>query len=86
MLFLLQFVQDKVATKALLDKFMLPNIAYQVLYENHPLESDLSFPVIVKPSYLGSSIGINVAKNEQELADALKEAFAYTDEVLVEKA
>ena len=79
-------VQDKVATKALLDKFMLPNIAYQVLYENHPLESDLSFPVIVKPSYLGSSIGINVAKNEQELADALKEAFAYTDEVLVEKA
>ena len=71
-------VQDKVATKALLDKFMLPNIAYQVLYENHPLESDLSFPVIVKPSYLGSSIGINVAKNEQELADALKEAFAYT--------
>lgn len=79
-------VQDKVATKALLDKFKLPNIEYQVMYENNQLENNISFPVIVKPSYLGSSIGINVAKDQQELANALKEAFSYTDKVLVEKA
>ncbi len=46
---------------------------------------DLSLPVIVKPSELGSSIGINVANNEIELNSALKFAFELGESVLVEK-
>ena len=46
-------------------------------------ESD-DFPCIVKPRRLGSSIGIRVAKNEDEYKEAL--AFAKTyDEVIVEE-
>ncbi len=45
----------------------------------------LSYPVIVKPSSLGSSIGISVAKNFVELENALKNAFFYDNEVLCEK-
>lgn len=45
----------------------------------------LSYPVIVKPSSLGSSIGISVAKNFVELENSLKNAFFYDNEVLCEK-
>lgn len=79
-------VQDKVATKALLDKFTLPNLPYKVIQKNTKLESNIIFPLVVKPAYLGSSIGINIANNKEELDDALDEAFLYTNEVLLEKA
>lgn len=48
--------------------------------------SALGYPVIVKPSNLGSSIGISVAKNQSELAQALQIAFEYDDKVVIEKA
>ena len=48
--------------------------------------SVLGYPVIVKPSNLGSSIGISVAKNEQELAKALQIAFGFDNNVVIEKA
>ncbi|MDE5618823.1 MAG: hypothetical protein K2I79_04985, partial [Clostridia bacterium] len=46
----------------------------------------LGFPLIVKPARQGSSIGINVAKNTEELKDAVDTAFEYDSEVIVEKA
>ena len=45
----------------------------------------LKFPVIVKPVHLGSSIGIAVAKDEEEVRQALETAFALDDCVLIEK-
>ncbi|MDE6273967.1 MAG: ATP-grasp domain-containing protein [Clostridiales bacterium] len=45
----------------------------------------LGYPVIVKPSALGSSIGIRVAKNEEELAAAFELAFSLDGSALVEK-
>ncbi len=44
----------------------------------------LGFPVIVKPSRLGSSIGIRIAKTEEELCMALTEAFRLDGSALVE--
>jgi len=46
----------------------------------------IGFPVIVKPINLGSSVGIKVAKTEEELAAALEYGFEFTLKVLVEKA
>lgn len=45
----------------------------------------LGFPVVVKPNTGGSSIGLFVAKNNDELINNLKSAFEFDDEVLVEK-
>lgn len=41
--------------------------------------------IIVKPVDLGSSIGVNVPKNIDELKDALSLVFSYTKKALVEK-
>lgn len=45
----------------------------------------LGFPLIVKPAHLGSSIGICVAKDEEELEKALALAFTLDDCALVER-
>lgn len=45
---------------------------------------ELSYPVIVKPVHLGSSIGIRVAENEADLLEALGLSFVLDDCALVE--
>lgn len=47
--------------------------------------SELDFPMVVKPSNLGSSIGISICKNETELQDAINVALMYDERIIVEK-
>ena len=49
-------------------------------------EQKIGYPMIVKPANLGSSIGINVAHDRDQLEDAIETAVAYDHRVLVEKA
>ncbi len=46
----------------------------------------IGYPVIVKPVNLGSSVGISVAHNDEELRSSLDSAFRFASVVLVEKA
>ena len=46
----------------------------------------IGYPVIVKPVNLGSSVGISVAHNDDELMNSLDTAFRFASVVLVEKA
>lgn len=48
-------------------------------------EQNIPYPCIVKPACGGSSIGVVVVNREEELEDALKEAFSYEDEVVIEQ-
>ena len=50
------------------------------------LEKEFSYPMIVKPVNLGSSVGIQIAKNREELEKAIENAFTYSKKILVEKA
>ena len=50
------------------------------------IEEKLSYPVIVKPARLGSSIGIAKAKDRKELDDAIEDAFRFDEKVVVEHA
>lgn len=45
----------------------------------------IGFPLYVKPSNLGSSIGITRVEKSQDLADALEVAFCYDNRVLLEE-
>ncbi|WP_315116984.1 D-alanine--D-alanine ligase [uncultured Clostridium sp.] len=45
----------------------------------------MGFPLIVKPNSGGSSIGIALVYNREELMDAVKEALKYDEEVMVEE-
>lgn len=50
------------------------------------IEKEFAYPVIVKPVNLGSSVGIEIAKTQEELKEAISDAFTYSKKILVEKA
>jgi len=52
----------------------------------HEVARALRFPVFVKPSAQGSSVGISRATSEGELKEAIIKAFRYDGKVIVEQA
>jgi D-alanine-D-alanine ligase len=49
------------------------------------VESNLKYPLFVKPANLGSSVGISKAHDAKELAPAMEEAAAYDRKIVVEE-
>lgn len=49
------------------------------------VRSRLTLPYFVKPSHLGSSVGVTKVTNEKELRNACERAFAYDTHVLIEQ-
>ena len=49
------------------------------------VDSNLGFPVFTKPSNSGSSIGINKAKNKEELKEHIKHASEFDNKILIEE-
>jgi D-alanine-D-alanine ligase len=45
----------------------------------------LGFPVIVKPSKQGSTVGLSIVKRPEDLQPAIEEAFLHDDEVMIEQ-
>jgi D-alanine-D-alanine ligase len=78
---------DKLKSKEILKFHGIPTADYEVFYKNSNEKADrtLDLPVVVKPTNQGSSLGISIVKNENEWEPALKTAFAYSEEVIVEK-
>jgi D-alanine-D-alanine ligase len=60
------------------DWLMAPASADQVA-------ATLGFPVIVKPSKQGSTVGLSIVKRPEELQPAIDEAFVHDDEVMIEQ-
>ncbi|KRK36419.1 D-alanine--D-alanine ligase family protein [Loigolactobacillus bifermentans] len=58
-------------------------MAYQA--DTQRPDFDFGYPVVVKPTQGGSSIGMSFAHNDDELDAALKEAFRFDSEVLIEE-
>lgn len=50
------------------------------------VSSYLKYPVFIKPSSGGSSVGVSKAHNKEELIKGLEEAFTYDTKVLIEEA
>lgn len=84
---------DKYVSKILLKENEIPVLDCKCFYKNEEtedivksVEESIEYPVIVKPINLGSSIGIVVAKNKEELEEAIEDAFTYARKILIEKA
>ena len=49
------------------------------------VEKEIGFPVFIKPSNSGSSVGVNKAENKEELKEYIKYAGKFDKKILVEK-
>lgn len=82
---------DKILAKQVLREIGLPTVdGFEVNKSNADdlpkLVKDYAYPLIVKPNTLGSSIGVSVCKDFDELSCNLDVSLKYDDRVLVEKA
>ncbi len=85
---------DKALSKQLFDGMLLNTLPHEVVSKEEferdseraiqRLESFLTYPLIVKPSCQGSSIGITVAENREQLDFALQVACRFDTKIIVE--
>lgn len=47
--------------------------------------NELAFPIVVKPNELGSSVGMTIAKNKEELVQGIKIAFEHDGQIILEE-
>lgn len=86
--------QDKVVMKQVMESVNLPIVPYTWFYDSEYLDNKenilkeikkIGYPAIVKPATLGSSIGIEVAKNEKDIESKIEDAMEYDTKIVVEK-
>ena len=76
---------DKCFMKDIFKANNIPTPEYFVVKKGEVnLHKKLTFPVVVKPANLGSSIGISVCYKKEDLDNALQLAFAFDNKVLIE--
>ncbi|MBQ4019640.1 MAG: D-alanine--D-alanine ligase [Erysipelotrichaceae bacterium] len=70
----------------MVDYFVVYNADFEDAYEDYFKKAKkIGFPLIAKPANLGSSIGIEVIKTEEEFQEKISECLKYDFKVVVEK-
>ncbi|MDB2084425.1 D-alanine--D-alanine ligase [Clostridium paraputrificum] len=80
---------DKDMTKSLLQAAGIRTAPWINLRSEDEINYDdikeLGYPVVVKPTHGGSSVATFIIKEEKEIENAVKEAFKWDNEVMIEK-
>lgn len=81
---------DKVITKRMLRDAGISTPACLIVNKKESgikekIMQRFSLPVVIKPASQGSSIGVEIVKEENQLDEALANAFKYSRDILVEK-
>lgn len=80
---------DKVATKKMLIYHELPTPGFRIFRRGEDIQALIReinrFPVVVKPSREGSTIGVTIAGDAKQLKEGILEAQKYDEHVLVEE-
>lgn len=88
-------LQNKSYFKKILNYYNIPNTKFVDLsydeyididFDLELLIKDLSYPLIIKPNNLGSSVGVSKVYEYSELLSSLDNAFKYDNEILIEEA
>ena len=84
---------DKVYTKIVCKEAGIPQAKYTWIFssmiENEEklakIEKEIGYPMFIKPSNAGSSVGISKARNKEELLNGLKLAGKYDRKIVIEE-
>src|SRR6185436_14976828 len=78
----------KVKAKELFRLHNLPTPAYYTMCDGDDVlevHGDFGYPCVVKPVREGSSVGIAICRTAEDLVEAVNNALAFDDEILVER-
>ena len=81
--------RDKAVLKCVARELNIPTLPYITAWKGEDAvemaERHIGYPMFVKPTCLGSSIGCSPAEDREKLIEALEKAFAVSDRVIIEK-
>lgn len=86
---------DKSLAKVVFEQAGLPQLPYEKVWQRQwqadpeevidRCEANVSYPMFVKPSNLGSSVGISKCNNQEDLRAGIEEAFRFDRTIVVEQ-
>ena len=84
---------DKIMSKILFEEYHVPTPKwfhfkigeYTSEEINRMIERQLGYPAVIKPNDQGSTVGLTICKSSEQLNDATRSAFEYSDRILVEE-
>ena len=85
---------NKIISKEIFKKYNILSPKYLTIKGNmesnfkkiyYKIKKKFKFPVVIKPNKQGSTFGLTIVKNELQLPAAIKEAFKFGDEIIVEE-
>lgn len=76
---------DKALTKEIFIKAGVPTPKAEIFASDGDISPTLSLPFVVKPPKEGSSVGIHIVHNPEEIEPALADAKKYDDHILIEE-
>ncbi len=74
---------DKVASKRVFESHGIATPAWQIYHPDEAIR--IAYPIVVKPANEGSSVGVSVVRNDDEVAEALELAQKQGGTVLIEE-
>jgi D-alanine-D-alanine ligase len=84
---------DKIMSKILFEDYKVPTPKYFHFKKgertteevNELIKQKFGFPAVVKPNDQGSTVGLTICNSSNQLAEAVHNAFEYSDRILVEE-
>lgn len=79
------WAMDKVKSHRILEEYNITVPGWQVYSPGLVENNGLVFPLVIKPSNQGSSIGLSIVNVKEDLSQALKNAQRWSQDVIIEK-
>lgn len=84
---------SKVKSKILFERNGVPTAPWIIVEDKNfnaenileEIKNSFGYPCIIKPNAGGSTVGLSLCYEQAEVTDAIRKAFNYSDEVLIEK-
>lgn len=84
---------DKIMSKILFEEYFVPTPEYFHFAKgestteevNNLIEQKFGYPAVIKPNDQGSTVGLTICKSSEQLTEAIRNAFEYSNRILVEE-
>lgn len=84
---------DKIMSKILFEEYKVPtpkwfhfhNGEYTTEEIDVRITNQFGYPAVIKPNDQGSTVGLTICKSSDQLTEAIRNAFEYSDRILVEE-
>jgi D-alanine-D-alanine ligase len=76
---------DKIVSKEIFLKEGVPTASFCVVASLEEVPKDIKYPVVVKPYFAGSSLGVSIVKESSGLIDAVNKGLSLQSKVILEE-